>query len=98
MRYMIINYLRKATGQMDEIVSVSRNIRMRDIQTAAVILDFRDQRVVKCSMDGKVVFKDWDRILGYYYQYYKNVIDQLARENNLEIREQGSDDVKSHSH
>lgn len=97
MRYMIINYLRKPTGQMDEIVAVSRSIKMRDIQSASVILDFRKQQVVKCSMDGRTVPKDWNRVVGFYYQYYKNVMDQLARENGLEIQPQPQDE-KNHTH
>ena len=97
MRYLIINYLKKPTGQMDEIVSISRNVKMRDIQSASVILDFRKQQVVKCSMDGQTVPKDWNRVVGFYYQYYKNVIDQLARENSLEIQPQPQDE-KNHTH
>ena len=82
---------------MDEIVSISRNVKMRDIQSASVILDFRKQQVVKCSMDGQTVPKDWNRVVGFYYQYYKNVIDQLARENSLEIQPQPQDE-KNHTH
>ena len=83
---------------MDEIVSVSRNVKMRDIQSASVILDFQRQQVVKCSMDGKTVPKDWNRVVGFYYQFYKNVIDQLARENGLEIQIQEPSDEKNHTH
>lgn len=97
MRYMIINYLRKPTGQMDEIVSVSRNIKTRDIQCASVILDFSKQQVVKCSMDGKTVPKDWNRVVGFYYQFYKNVMDQLAKDNGLEIQIRPQDE-KNHTH
>lgn len=97
MRYLIINYLRKASGQMDEIVSVSRNIKMRDLQTASVILDFKKQYVTKCSMDGKTVPKDWNRIVGFYYQFYKNVIDQLARENGIQIQVLESTDAKNNT-
>lgn len=81
MRYLIINYLRKANGQMDEVVSISKRTRMRDIQTASVILDFRTCTVVKCSLDGTVVPKDWQRIRDFYYQHYKITIDDLERFN-----------------
>ena len=79
MRYLIINYYRKPSGQMDEVVSLARRTRMRDIQSAAVILDFQTQTVVKCSMDGVVVPKDWHRIRDFYHQHYSQVIDDLEK-------------------
>lgn len=77
MRYFIVNYYRKPSGQMDEVVSVARRTRMRDIQSAAVILDFQTQTVVKCSMDGTVVPKDWQRIRDFYHQHYAQIIQDL---------------------
>lgn len=86
MRYLIIRYFRKATQQLDESVSVARNIRDRDLQTAAVIVDFRKRSVIKSSFDGKVVPKDFDRIVSYYHGHYTALIDDLLKENNLELR------------
>jgi hypothetical protein len=40
MRYFLVSYLKQANGQMDEVVSVSARLKLRDRQTAAVILDF----------------------------------------------------------
>ena len=79
MRYLIINYFRKPNGQMDEVVTVARQTRMRDIQSAAVILDFKTRTVVKCSMDGTVVPKDWQRIRDFYHQHYSQVIEDLEK-------------------
>jgi hypothetical protein len=79
MRYLIINYFRKPNGQMDEVVTVARQTRMRDIQSAAVILDFKTRAVVKCSMDGTVVPKDWQRIRDFYHQHYSQVIEDLEK-------------------
>jgi len=79
MRYLIISYYRKPSGQMDEVVTVARRSRMRDIQSAAVILDFQTRSVVKCSMDGTVAPKDWQRIRDFYHQYYSQVIDDLEK-------------------
>jgi hypothetical protein len=98
MRYMIISYLRRANGQMDEVVAVTKNTKLRDIQTAAVILDFRRQQVVKCSLEGRVVPKDWNRIVGFYYQHYKNIMDRLASENGLEIKSQEPSVEENHPH
>jgi hypothetical protein len=77
MRYFLVNYYRKPSGKMDEVVSVSRRVRLRDLQSAAVILDFGTRTVIKCSMDGVVVPKDWQRIRDFYHQYYKQIIQDL---------------------
>jgi hypothetical protein len=79
MRYLIINYYRKPSGQMDEVVAVARRTRLRDIQSAAVILDFQTRSVVKCSMEGTVVPKDWNRIRDFYHQHYSQVIEDLEK-------------------
>jgi len=79
MRYLIINYYRRPNGQMDEVVTVAKRTKTRDIQSAAVILDFHTRSVVKCSMDGVVVPKDWHRIRDFYHQYYSQIIDDLEK-------------------
>ena len=79
MRYLIINYYRQANGQMDEVVTVAKRTRPRDIQSAAVILDFQQRSVIKCSMQGIVVPKDWHRIRDFYHQHYSKIIDDLEK-------------------
>lgn len=64
---------------------VSRNLKTRDIQTANVILDFKTLSVLKCSMGGERVPKDWERIVGYYHQHYASTIERLFKENGYEI-------------
>jgi len=86
MRYLLLTYYRKPSGQIDEAMTLSRSLKQRDLQTANVILDFRDQAVLKCSMDGVVVPKDWDRIVAYYYQHYAATIERLFKENGHEIK------------
>ncbi len=85
MRYLLLTYYRKATGQIDEAMSVSRNIKTRDIQTANVILDFKKLEVVKANMDGVSVPKDFNRIVEYYHQHYASTIERLFAENGYEI-------------
>ena len=85
MRYLLLTYYRKANGQIDEAMAVSRNLKIRDIQTANVILDFKKLEVVKANMDGVSVPKDWDRIVQYYYQHYASTIERLFAENGYEI-------------
>jgi hypothetical protein len=96
MRYLILTYYKKATGQIDEVMAVSKNIKRRDLQTANVILDFRDQKVVLASMGGDQVPRDWDRIVSYYYQHYAHTIERLFEENGhpVEIK---AETVKSES-
>jgi hypothetical protein len=81
MRYLILTYYKKATGQIDEVMAVSKNIKRRDLQTANVILDFKEQQVVRASMGDKQVPKDWDKIVSYYYQHYAHTIERLFEEN-----------------
>jgi len=81
MRYFIVNYIRTPRGQTDEIVSVSKKTKMRDLQTASVILDFKTHQVVKSSLGDVVIPRDWQRIRDYYYQHYRSTIDQLERAN-----------------
>lgn len=82
MRYLTLTYYRKANGRIDEAMQVTKRLRNRDWQSASVILDFKDQKVLKCSIDGTtVVDRDWDRIVSYYYQHYANIIERLFVEN-----------------
>lgn len=86
MRYFLVSYLKQANGQMDEVVSVSSNLKLRDRQTAAVILDFRTQTVLQCSMNGTTVPKDWNKIVSFYYQHYAATFDRLAKQNGIEFK------------
>ncbi len=96
MRYLLITYITKPNKQIDEVISIVKNIKTRDIQTCNVILDFKLQRVEKCTMDGVVAPKDWDRIVSYYYQHYANVIERLFEENGhpVKIQVENTDETK----
>lgn len=85
MRYLIITYYKKANGQIDETTAVARNLKMRDHQTASVILDFKKLAVVKANLNGDTVPKDFNRIVEYYMQHYENIIRRLFEENGYEI-------------
>jgi hypothetical protein len=90
MRYLLLTYYRKPTGKIDEAMTITRNLKLQDRQTANVILDFKTLSVLKCSMDGVVVPKDWDRIVSYYYRHYSATIERLFTENGHEIKIQES--------
>ena len=85
MRYLTLTYITRPSGKIDESMTVCRNIRPNDIQTCNVILDFRRLEVVKCTMNGTNVPRDWDRIVGYYYKHYQSTIERLFNENGYEI-------------
>lgn len=77
---MIITYLKRANGQMDEQMLVSKRLRNRDISSGSVILDFKTRNVVKGSFESLLVPKDFDRVTDYYRRYYKQTIEQLELE------------------
>jgi len=81
MRYLILTYYRRPTGKIDEVMAVSKNIKRRDLQTANVILDFKEQQVVAARLGDTSVPKDWDKIVSYYYQHYAATIERLFQEN-----------------
>ena len=85
MRYLILTYYKKASGQIDEVMAVSKNIKTRDLQTANVIIDFKELKVLKCSMGGEQVPKDFNRIVEYYMQHYESTIKRLFNENGYEV-------------
>ena len=85
MRYLTMTYVTRANGKIDEVMAVTRNIKRSDLQTCNVILDFKTLSVLKCSMGGTQVPRDWDRVVGYYHQHYANTIERLFNENGYEI-------------
>lgn len=81
---MIITYMSRAHGrsremQQDEIVGVATRVKPRDLSTASVILDFKTRTVIKSSVGDQVAPKDWQKIRDYYYQHYRDLIDDLER-------------------
>jgi hypothetical protein len=85
MRYLTLTYVTRANGKVDEVMAVVRNIKRSDLQMCNVILDFRRLEVVKCTMNGTNVPRDWDRVVGYYHQHYASTIERLFNENGYEI-------------
>lgn len=66
-------------------MTVSNNIKTKDWQTANVILDFKEQKVIKASIKDTSIPKDWDRIVSYYYQFYTTIMERLFEENGHPI-------------
>lgn len=85
MRYLVVQYIKKPNGKMDEIVSVAKRLRPRDYQTSAVILDFKTQQVVLATMGGVNVPRDWWRIRDFYHQHYKTLVEDLEAFYGLKV-------------
>jgi hypothetical protein len=81
MRYLLLTYYYQANGKIDEGMTVTNRVRTKDWQTASVILDFKDQKVLKASLRDNTIPKDWDRIVGYYYPFYTSIMERLFTEN-----------------
>ena len=94
MRYLILTYYRKPSGQIDEAMVVSKNLKTRDHQMCNVIMDYAQKKVMKCVIEGKVVDTDWDNLYAYYKGVYPNIVDRLSEENGWrgEILPSDSDD------
>lgn len=81
MRFLLVTYLRKTSGQIDEQVSFSKRIRDRDLDMCNVIVDYQDKKVVKCVIEGKVVSTDFNKLDQYYKEVYPQLIKQLTDNN-----------------
>jgi hypothetical protein len=82
MRYLLITYYTKPSGSIDESIEITKNLRRRDLQLCNVILDFKEKSILKASMNGVVVPKNWDRIVDYYRQHYASAIEDLIKTNS----------------
>ncbi len=78
----------------DEQVAITKNLRNRDISTAKIILDMRNQRVVKNGWGTSQSFDDfYDYFNKSYPQYTKEVMEQVnpeylaARQPSAPVRE-----------
>jgi hypothetical protein len=85
MRYLLLTYYTKPSGQIDEVMTVATKIKKRDWQTANVILDFKDQKVLLASVQGLSATRDWDTIVSYYYKHYAATIERMFTENGHEL-------------
>jgi len=80
-RYLLITYMRKPGGQIDEQVTITKRVRTSDIQMCNVIIDYQHKKVDKCVIEGKTVDTDFEKMNEYYKKVYPNLIDQLEKNN-----------------
>ena len=85
MRYLLITYYRRPDGKIDENLTVSNRVKKSEWQTASMIMDFKEQKVLKASADGTTLPKDWERIVGYFYLHYPSTLERMFQENGIQI-------------
>ena len=85
MRYLLLTYYTRPSGKIDEVMTISTRLKRKDLQMTNVILDFKEQKVLLCSVAGITANKDWDTIVGYYYKHYAATIERLFQENGHQI-------------
>jgi len=83
MRYLLISFLRKENGQIDEMVSVSKRVRTSDMNSQNVIMDFADKKVVKCIIEGKEHDTTFELMQQYYARVYPTLVEQLEKEAHI---------------
>jgi hypothetical protein len=87
MRYMLITFYRKPGGQIDEHVTVSKRCKPADLQTSNIILDFAQQKIDKCVVEGKKLDKAFNELKEYYRKIYPGLVAQLEKEAPITVKE-----------
>lgn len=85
MRYLLLTYYTKPSGKIDEVMTIAKRLKPKDWQMTNVILDFKEQKVLLCSVAGLTATRDWDTIVSYYYKHYAATIERLFQENGHEL-------------
>jgi hypothetical protein len=71
-RYMIVTYYLKPNGKHDEITEFKNTLKIKHIQTAKVILDFKEKKCIKNGLNPEAGYEDM-------LEFYKRTIgDQLT--------------------
>jgi hypothetical protein len=71
-RYMLVTYVQKPNGKWDELTEFRNSVRTKHLQTAKVVLDFKEKKCVKNGLNPEAGFDDM-------LEFYKRVLgDQLT--------------------
>jgi len=67
-RYMLVTYVQKPNGKWDELTEFRNSVRTKHLQTAKIILDFKEKKCVKNGLNPEAGFDDmlefYKRVLG----------------------------------
>lgn len=80
MRYFLASYYQKPGGKYNESVKVDTKVRIKDLQAASVIIDYKERKIVKSSFRGELgadKSHDFNTINNFYKQHYSSLISQL---------------------
>lgn len=81
MRYLLITYYHRPDGKIDENLTVSNKVKNSEWQTASLIMDFKEQKILKATADGTTLPRDWEHIVGYFYLHYPSILERMFQEN-----------------
>ena len=71
-RYMVVTYIKKPNGMWDEVTEFKNNLKIKHIQTAKVVLDFKEKKCVVNSLNREASYEDM-------IEFYKRMIgDRLT--------------------
>ncbi len=79
MRYFIVTYLQNKDGKYNESIHLDTKLKDKVIQTATIILDYKERNIVKSRYRDDSIPKDeqFDKISAFYKTHYPDVIGQL---------------------
>lgn len=80
MRYLLITFLRKPGGHIDEQTEVSPTLKTRHLEICNIILDFKEKKVIKCLVDSTPIPSEWNTIRNYYHNIYPELIEMVEAE------------------
>jgi len=81
MRYFAITFVKRPNGKVDEATQTLNKLRNKDLLEANVILDFKEETIIKCRMTEGNIPVDWNTVVGYYSKHYGDTFAQLVRAN-----------------
>jgi len=81
MRYFAITFVKRPNGKVDEATQTLNKLRNKDLLEANVILDFKNETIIKCRMTEGNIPVDWNTVVGYYSKHYGDTFAQLVRAN-----------------
>jgi hypothetical protein len=87
MRYFLITFFRKAGGQIDEMIKVSKKVKPADLSTCNIIMDYGLRKIDKCVVEGKRLDKTFDELSEYYRKIYPSLVHQLEKEAPITLKE-----------
>jgi 2-C-methyl-D-erythritol 4-phosphate cytidylyltransferase len=80
MRYFLATYFKKPSGKFNEQVKLDTKVRMNDLRSASVIIDYKERKIVKSNFEeelGPGNQHDFETINNFYKTHYPQLISQL---------------------